>query len=193
MIAMGATGADHVRLGGSGARSLRHHALWLLASGADLKGVMERMGHTQFQTTQEYQHTLPDADQKNLDAFSRVADGRIQVIPAQQDAPLTEVNGPSSVSMPAQHRRSCAAGAGTSSLVPSVTRSRPAVAQRSVCGGLGIPACMKLEDGLLVRLYGSQSNVIVPVPQRSADGFRNPPPKVLTNRMRWEPDQPTCS
>jgi hypothetical protein len=38
-------------------------------------------GHTQFQTTQKYQHTLPDTDPKNLDAFSRVADRRIQVIP----------------------------------------------------------------------------------------------------------------
>jgi hypothetical protein len=39
-------------------------------------------GFTQFQTTQKYQHTLPDTDQKSLDAFSRVADRRIQVIPA---------------------------------------------------------------------------------------------------------------
>jgi hypothetical protein len=54
--------------------------------GADLKGVMEHMGHTQFQTTQKFKHTLPDTDQKNLDAFSRVADRRIQVIPAQNDA-----------------------------------------------------------------------------------------------------------
>jgi integrase len=82
MLALGATGADHFGLGGSGARSLRHHTPWLLAGGADLKGVMERMGHTQFQTTQKYQHPLPDTDQKNLDAFSRVADRRIQVIPA---------------------------------------------------------------------------------------------------------------
>jgi integrase len=54
---------------------LRHaHASWLLAGGADLKGVMERMGHAQIQTTQKYLHTLPDSDKKNLDAFTRVAD-----------------------------------------------------------------------------------------------------------------------
>jgi integrase len=54
---------------------LRHaHASWLLAGGADLKSVMERMGHAQIQTTEKYLHTLPDADQKNLDAFSRIAD-----------------------------------------------------------------------------------------------------------------------
>jgi len=53
---------------------LRHaHASWLLlAGGADLKGVMDRMGHAQIQTTQRYLHTLPDTDQKNLDALSRI-------------------------------------------------------------------------------------------------------------------------
>ena len=52
---------------------LRHaHASWLLAGGADLKGVMDRMGHAQIQTTQKYLHTLPDTDQKNLDALTRM-------------------------------------------------------------------------------------------------------------------------
>ena len=52
---------------------LRHaHASWLLAGGADLKGVMDRMGHAQIQTTQKYLHALPDSDQKNLDAFERI-------------------------------------------------------------------------------------------------------------------------
>ena len=51
---------------------LRHaHASWLLAGGADLKGVMERMGHARIETTQKYLHTLPDTDSKNLDAFER--------------------------------------------------------------------------------------------------------------------------
>ena len=46
---------------------LRHaHASWLLAGGADLKTVMERLGHAQIQTTQKYLHTLPDADDKAL-------------------------------------------------------------------------------------------------------------------------------
>jgi len=54
---------------------LRHaHASWLLAGGADLKSVMDRMGHSQIQTTQKYLHALPDADQRNLDAFTRIAD-----------------------------------------------------------------------------------------------------------------------
>ena len=52
---------------------LRHaHASWLLAGGADLKGVMDRMGHAQIQTTQKYLYTLPDTDQKNLDALTRM-------------------------------------------------------------------------------------------------------------------------
>jgi site-specific recombinase XerD len=37
---------------------LRHaHASWLLAGGADLKSVVDRMGHSQIQTTQKYLHT----------------------------------------------------------------------------------------------------------------------------------------
>jgi len=52
---------------------LRHaHASWLLAGGADLKSVMERMGHSQIMTTQKYLHTLPDADWKALAAFESV-------------------------------------------------------------------------------------------------------------------------
>ena len=51
---------------------LRHaHASWLLAGGADLKSVMDRMGHSQIQTTQRYLHSLPDADDKALAAFHR--------------------------------------------------------------------------------------------------------------------------
>ena len=52
---------------------LRHaHASWLLAGGADLKSVMDRMGHAQIQTTQKYLHTMPDTDQRNLDALTRM-------------------------------------------------------------------------------------------------------------------------
>jgi len=35
---------------------------------------MDRMGHTQIQTTQKYLHALPDTDQRNLDAFTRIAE-----------------------------------------------------------------------------------------------------------------------
>ena len=55
---------------------LRHaHASWLLAGGADLKAVMERLGHSQIQTTQQYLHTLPEADRQAFAAFQRVRGG----------------------------------------------------------------------------------------------------------------------
>lgn len=55
---------------------LRHaNASWLLAGGADLKAVMDRLGHSQIQTTQQYLHSLPDADEKALAAFQRVRRG----------------------------------------------------------------------------------------------------------------------
>ncbi|MGQ0847296.1 MAG: tyrosine-type recombinase/integrase [Sporichthyaceae bacterium] len=57
----------HVRM-----HDLRHaHASWLLAGGADLKTVMDRMGHSQIQTTQKYLHSLPDADDRAMTAFQR--------------------------------------------------------------------------------------------------------------------------
>jgi integrase len=52
---------------------LRHtHASWLLAGGADLKTVMDRLGHTQISTTQRYLHTLPNTDDAALTALARV-------------------------------------------------------------------------------------------------------------------------
>ena len=51
---------------------LRHaHASWLLTGGADLKTVMDRLGHSQIQTTQKSLHTLPEADEQALAALTR--------------------------------------------------------------------------------------------------------------------------
>jgi integrase len=54
--------------------SLRHaHASWLLAGGADIVRVKERLGHSSILTTQKYLHTLPDLeDDAALDAFSKI-------------------------------------------------------------------------------------------------------------------------
>jgi integrase len=52
---------------------LRHaHASWLLAGGADLLVVKERLGHASIATTEKYLHTLPTADETALEALSRV-------------------------------------------------------------------------------------------------------------------------
>jgi integrase len=54
--------------------SLRHaHASWLLAGGADIAVVKERLGHSSILTTQKYLHTLPDAEKDvALEAFSAI-------------------------------------------------------------------------------------------------------------------------
>jgi site-specific recombinase XerD len=52
---------------------LRHaHASWLLAGGADLQVVKERLGHASIATTQKYLHTLPNADDTALDALTKI-------------------------------------------------------------------------------------------------------------------------
>lgn len=58
----------HVRM-----HDLRHaHASWLLAGGADLQVVKERLGHATIATTEKYLHTLPEADETALDALSKI-------------------------------------------------------------------------------------------------------------------------
>jgi integrase len=45
---------------------------WLLAGGADLLVVKERLGHASIVTTERYLHSLPTADETALDALSRI-------------------------------------------------------------------------------------------------------------------------
>ncbi len=55
---------------------LRHsHASWLLAGGADLQVVKERLGHGSIATTWKYLHTLPTADETAIAALRRVRRG----------------------------------------------------------------------------------------------------------------------
>ena len=52
---------------------LRHaHASWLLAGGADLQVVKERLGHASIATTEKCLHTLPDADSTAIDALMTI-------------------------------------------------------------------------------------------------------------------------
>jgi len=52
---------------------LRHaHASWLLAGGADLQVVKQRLGHGSLRTTERYLHTLPEADETALEALSKI-------------------------------------------------------------------------------------------------------------------------
>jgi len=48
------------------------HASWLLAGGADLQVVMERLGHKQVTTTQQYLGSLPDGGDRALAAFRKI-------------------------------------------------------------------------------------------------------------------------
>jgi integrase len=66
--ARNAAGFEKVRI-----HDLRHaHASWLLAGGADLQVVKERLGHASISTTEKYLHSLPTADETALDALSRI-------------------------------------------------------------------------------------------------------------------------
>lgn len=67
---------------------LRHsHASWLLAGGADIQVVKDRLGHRSIATTEKYLHTLPDADETALKALKRVRSrGRLRVVRADESA-----------------------------------------------------------------------------------------------------------
>jgi site-specific recombinase XerD len=63
---------DRVRM-----HDLRHaHASWLLAGGADVQVVKERLGHASICTTEKYLHTLPEADETALSALHNIRNGK---------------------------------------------------------------------------------------------------------------------
>ena len=75
---------------------LRHaHASWLLAGGADLQMVKERLGHGSIVTTEKYLHALPGGDKAvlaALDAFrARTPGAAATEAPDSQDSELAEM------------------------------------------------------------------------------------------------------
>jgi Phage integrase family len=68
---------------------LRHaHASWLLAGGADIQVVKDRLGHGSIITTQNYLHTLPGADESALKAMDAIR-GLRTTTPVPGEATLT--------------------------------------------------------------------------------------------------------
>jgi integrase len=62
-------------IAGATPHGMRHaHASWLLAGGADLQVVKERLGHATIATTEKYLHTLPNADETALEALRKIRD-----------------------------------------------------------------------------------------------------------------------
>jgi hypothetical protein len=57
---------------------LRHaHASWLLAGGADLQVVKERLGHGSVRTTERYLHTVPGREDAALTALAAVRGSKL--------------------------------------------------------------------------------------------------------------------
>ena len=56
--------------------SLRHtHATWLLANGANLNDIAERLGHANESTTLRlYAHAMPGRDQRAAEVFDKFTD-----------------------------------------------------------------------------------------------------------------------
>ncbi|WP_281248315.1 tyrosine-type recombinase/integrase [Cryptosporangium aurantiacum] len=88
---------DHARRRARGrtprVHDLRHaHASWLLAGGADLQVVKERLGHGSIATTEKYLHTLPGAHDAALEALTAIRGTRDAENPVVAKNETTEGN-----------------------------------------------------------------------------------------------------
>jgi hypothetical protein len=62
---------------------MRHaHASWLLAGGADVQTVKERLGHASLRTTERYLHALPGRHEVALAALAAVRSPKGQDTPS---------------------------------------------------------------------------------------------------------------
>jgi integrase len=66
---------------------LRHaHASWLVAGGADLQTVRERLGHASLRATEKYLHSLPGTDYGAIEALARIRHRTTTATPAVDHA-----------------------------------------------------------------------------------------------------------
>jgi integrase len=98
---------------------LRHaHASWLLAGGADLQVVKERLGHGSIETTAGYLHTLPSADESALAALDLIRIAR----PGPEAGPSSEVDGGKGVETKGKKRSKSKASKAESAELAEMTR-----------------------------------------------------------------------
>ncbi|MCW2940749.1 MAG: putative Tyrosine recombinase xerD, partial [Actinomycetia bacterium] len=72
---------------------LRHaHASWLLAGGADLQVVKERLGHLKLSTTERYLHSLPTADETALAALDKIRNADKETTGEELEAAQAEIS-----------------------------------------------------------------------------------------------------
>jgi len=120
---------------------LRHaHASWLLAGGADLQVVKERLGHASITTTEKYLHTLPHADESALDALDNIRG--IRSAPTTPD--LGEVIATHSPDVPA-------VSSATTSRMPSAAPASGPPDLAAVIAGLDPDMARNLLAGLLMQ------------------------------------------
>ena len=126
---------------------LRHaHASWLLAGGADLQVVKERLGHASITTTEKYLHPLPNADAAALDALNNIRTISAPTTPPSHEPTTTTVQ----TSTP-DHAPEAPAAA---SVAPA-----PEVDLASVVQGMDPDTVRLLLTGLLQQTRNSDSNV----------------------------------